>query len=245
MSSSGLTVASYNIKSLDISTTQVIEVLRELDADLVAIQEVPRRFRKYARMREVARAAGYEVIVSGGYLLGAVTCAILAKPAVARSVVSAGHKVLPLDPWLWSSYWKAHGLRWMSRRGFGYVDLGDYVFIGVHMGLAPDERTMHRNIMLNFIKDMGPHRCIVAGDINEGPGEPSWRAFERPLRDSLFDVTHDGEAREFFTFPTRRPKRRIDAIFVGSSIEVSDFRVHTSAATALASDHLPIIAKVR
>lgn len=237
-------MATYNIKSIEISPTDVIAVLRELDADVVAIQEVPRRFRKYARMREIAQQAGYRVVVSGGYLRGAVTCAILASPAATERIVDAGHKVLPLDPWRWWSYWRMHGPRWMSRRGFAWVDLGQYVFMSVHMGLAPDERTMHRNIMLNAIQRFGPHRCIVAGDINEPPEGSTWQAFRRPLRDALLEVARSSENIEHATFPTRRPRRRIDAIFVGESIAVLSHAVHSSAAAARASDHLPIRAEL-
>lgn len=236
-------VATYNFKGLNLDVSALVRVLRDIDVDVVAVQEPPRGLRGGAALRGVAHEAGLEVVVAGGYPLGGVTTALLARPEVAARVRNSGARTLPFDVWRWIPVW-AKGLRWPSRRGFCFLDLGEYVVLSVHLGLNASERIVHRNIVLNTIKSLGPKRCVVAGDLNELPGGDSWRALERPLRDAVSAVADNPSGREFATFPAHRPTKRIDAIFVGDDIEVEAVHVNHGHAAKDASDHLPLIARL-
>lgn len=238
-----LTVATYNIKGLSVDRAQVVRVLRDLDADVVAIQEVPRGAAGRARLESLADEVGLDVAVHGGYPRGGVTTAILTRPEVSARVRTRGYKVLPLDVWRWFSTWRTRFIA-PSRRGFCFIDLGEYVVFSVHFGLNASERMVHRNILLNAIKRLGPSRCVVAGDLNEPPAGDSWRALGRPLRDALEGSITDDNAAAFNTFTAARPRRRIDAIFVGDGITVDDAHVERSHAAKTGSDHLPYVVQL-
>lgn len=80
---------------------------------------------------------------------------------------------------------------------------------------------------------------ILAGDLNEPPDGPSWAA----LRRAGF-VDHGG--RDWLTFPSDAPKRRIDALLVRGGAEVlhhGDPGVDLDLLAA-ASDHRPVLAEL-
>jgi len=238
-----LKLATYNIKGLKIDREAVVQVLRDIDADVVAIQEVPRWLRQRSRFETMARDAGMRIMVHGGYPRGGVTTALLVRPEIASRVRTRGYKVMPLDPWRWFAVWR-HSFILPSRRGFSFIDLGDYVVFSVHLGLSAAERAVHRNILLNYVDAHGHERAVVTGDINETPDGDSWHSLGRRLRDALTCVTSNDTSAEYFTFSATRPGRRIDAVFVGSNIRVFDVHVPHTDATARASDHLPIVAEL-
>lgn len=241
MGNSQLRLVSYNLKGLQMDESALVHNLRELEPDVVAVQEPPRFLNARARLRALAQQCGLEVVVYGNYPLGGATTALLATPEIVRRVRASGSKILPFDPWRWTNHWKQHQT-WPSRRGFSYMDFGEYVVYSIHLGLNPMERITHRNIILNHIKSLGPHRCVVAGDLNEKPGGDSWQAFERPLADAVMRLGENPHDPKFATFPTRKPTSRIDTVFVGLSINVEDISVSHARSAKLASDHLPIIA---
>lgn len=241
MGKAQLRLVSYNLKGLQMDEAALVHNLRELQPDVVAVQEPPRFVGARSRLRTFAAQCGLRVIEYGNYPFGGATTALLATPEIAHRVRESGSKILPFDPWKWVGHWQKHKT-WPSRRGFAYMDFGEYVVFSIHLGLNPAERITHRNIVLNHIKRLGPHRCVVAGDLNELPGGDSWAAFERPLTDSAKALGANPRDALFATFPTRAPKSRIDAVFVGSGVQVEDLMVSRARSAKLASDHLPILA---
>ncbi len=215
-------------------------VLEAARADVVAVQEPPRFFGARRRLRQIARACGLEVVVYGGYPFGGATTSLLATPQVAARVISCGSQILPFDPWLWVPLWRKHRT-WPSRRGYAYLATTDFAVISLHLGLNPAERAVHRNIILHRIHVLGTRRCIVAGDLNESPAGPSWQAFGRRLRDAIGDESGGS----LCTFPSQRPRLRIDGVFVGEDFIVEDVCVPSGDNTRAASDHLPTVVRVR
>jgi endonuclease/exonuclease/phosphatase family metal-dependent hydrolase len=77
--------------------------------------------------------------------------------------------------------------------------------------------------------------CIVAGDFNEWlPGSRSLRGLDR----------HFGVTPRFRTFPSRRPALALDRIWVHPPDALTDVAVHTTPLSRVASDHLPIRARI-
>ncbi len=240
---SSLRIVSYNFKALQMDAAALGAVLRAEQADVVAVQEPPRFWGARRRLREFAHACGFEVVVYGNYPFGGATTALLATPEVAARVIDRGSQILPFDPWLWPSLWREHRI-WPSRRGYAYLTTTDVTVISIHLGLNPEEREVHRNIILNRIHALGARRCIVAGDLNERPGGPSWLAFERRLRDVVRLMSDESDS-SFHTFPSQRARLRIDSVFVGTDFAVEEVHVPDGPDVQAASDHLPTVVRVR
>ncbi len=116
-----------------------------------------------------------------------------------------------------------------GNRAFGVV--------GFHLGLTAAGRANDLDAVLEAVDSLeGP--VIVAGDVNEEPGEACWRRLEA---EGFID---HARARDV-TFPSVTPIRRIDALLVrGDGVEVTDHIVPPVAheLVSRASDHLPVAA---
>jgi endonuclease/exonuclease/phosphatase family metal-dependent hydrolase len=116
----------------------------------------------------------------------------------------------------------------------------------LHYSLDADERQRHLPSVWAAVDD-GPavDGLVLAGDINEGPNRPVWRAMTARLQDAF--VVAGESAGD--TYSTTNRRKRIDGIFAGSGVEVVDCRVVTdlpdAATVARASDHFPVLATLR
>ena len=85
---------------------------------------------------------------------------------------------------------------------------------------------------------LGHPHLIVCGDLNATPYSPVYRA----LRRHLADVQRLGAGPRKATWPSRLPLLRLDHVFVGKGFGVKRTLVPRDPLTALASDHLPLVA---
>lgn len=116
------------------------------------------------------------------------------------------------------------------------IDLGgrEIAVLVTHIGLDPKERRKQVGQLSNLLSD-SPF-LILMGDFNE------WRPrakYLKPLDDRLgrlFSVPR--------TFPTRLPLLPLDRIWVRPPAALLDLRVHRSATARVASDHLPLVARI-
>jgi endonuclease/exonuclease/phosphatase family metal-dependent hydrolase len=127
-------------------------------------------------------------------------------------------------------------------RGCLRVDLGvDDVTLHVfncHFGLAFRERREQLKLLAGFIRDGG---CggprVVLGDFNEWHRGPVTRGlkleFSSPMR------------RMRRTHPAMFPLFKLDRIYWDVELEGEDFHVHRSRLSRVASDHLPVMARLR
>jgi endonuclease/exonuclease/phosphatase family metal-dependent hydrolase len=132
------------------------------------------------------------------------------------------------------------GLR--EPRGALRVDLGVddtalHVF-NCHFGLAFRERRAQLELLATFIRDAscaGPR--VVMGDFNEWHRGPVTRGlkleFSSPMR------------RMRRTHPAMFPLFRLDRIYWDVELEGEEFLVHRSRLARVASDHLPVVARLR
>ena len=218
MTSEPLRVASYNVHRVRGDLEEVAQVLRACRADVVAIQEPPRGLSGRGRLRRLAGAAGLAVVVAGG---GARTTALLARPDIA-----AVRRYSLRLPWRLPR----------TRRGLAVADFAGIRVVAVHLSLSLAERSRHL-IRLLLVVRTAPTGCVLAGDLNEEPGGPTWRRLGLHL--------HDLTAGSGPTFPAAEPRSRIDAVLgtndmVGSQAQT----VHDDVARR-ASDHLPVVVEVR
>ena len=209
-----LRVMTYNIRGLHDDAAAVTEVLDESRPDVVAIQEPPRGPFGRRRLRRVAGAAGLEVAVQGG---GARTTALLVRPDI---------------PWVGG---RAVRLPWRpgrTRRGMAIMDAAGLRLVSVHLGLSAEERARHLARVLAVVAS-APAECVVAGDLNEGPGGPGRRRLALHLRDLTAD--------EGPTYPAERPRQRIDAVLGSSGLRPTAARVVDGESVLRASDHRPVV----
>ncbi|MCU1432127.1 MAG: Endonuclease/exonuclease/phosphatase [Actinotalea sp.] len=209
-----LRLMTYNIRQLKDDADAVASLLRESGADVVAIQEPPRGPLGGRRLARLAARAGYTAAVSGA---GARTTALL----VREGLPVTGTRAVPL-PWRPPR----------TRRGLAVADVSGIRFISTHLSLVPAEREQHVGRLLRLV-GAAAGGCVVAGDLNEDPGGPTWRVLTLHLRDAAAAVGP--------TFTARNPRRRLDAVLVSPGISASSARARRDETTLAASDHLPVV----
>lgn len=226
-----LTFASYNIhKAVGTDRRRdperILSVLREIDADVVALQEADRRFgarESVLSRRAIEESPWHAVPLSlrpdsigwhGNALL------------VRRGIEVAQAAIVPLPV--------------LEPRGAVRADLlieGRRLrVVGMHLDLSGLRRRHQVRSILQHLGacDVG---CptVMMGDLNE------W-------------ALHGGCLREFGhgwrvlapgrSFPSRRPVAQLDRLIVSDEWAADDAGVHHSALAARGSDHLPVYARL-
>jgi len=235
-----LRVATYNIhrsKGLDgrVRPDRVAKVLKEIAADIVALQEVvslPGGAPEDDQAHYLARAIGADYqfgenrkLWGGAY--GNVVLSNLPMRAVKNHDIS---------------------VRGREKRGVLHidVDLGPktclHVF-NVHLGTAFLERR-HQGRMLASLEILnqkldGPR--LVLGDFNEwAPGLTT-----RLLRSHLTSVDIHKHLRRRRTYPGVLPLLHLDHIYHDAALEIVGLTLHRTRTALVASDHLPLVADFR
>jgi endonuclease/exonuclease/phosphatase family metal-dependent hydrolase len=226
-------VLSYNIRSMRDDTTALARVITACAPDLVLIQEAPRFFRWRKKLARLAAASG-QVILTGG--------ATAAGPAILcnlRATVERSEDVLlPLTPGLHRRGFATAVVR------FGGARLG---VLSCHLSLQKDERYEQGGMLLDRLAGMGVEHAIAGGDLNERPGDRTFRRLADGLQDCFAAAPWGGE----YTSTPSAPHQRIDAIFATKGIEVLGCGVPlalpgvTDTDLRAATDHLPVLAALK
>lgn len=135
-----------------------------------------------------------------------------------------------------------------ARRGSLWVEIEAFnrkiQVINTHLGLTPRQRLLQAKVLAgpDWLKNPG---ClppiILCGDFNAQPGS----AVHRVLREVLEDPErHRTNSQREKTWPSLYPFMRIDHLFISADISVDEAIVPHSELTRLASDHLPLIARL-
>lgn len=223
-----LTIATYNIHGAvgtdgRFDPARIAGVLDELDAGIVALQEVPLGGKSMdnvlARLHEatgMASAAG---------------------PTYERDGNWFGNAVLSRHP---IQTTRSIDISFGSREPRGALDTDILCHgqplrvIATHLGLRPAERRDQIARLLDvFDTDTMP--VILLGDVNE------WFVWGRPLR---WLVSHFEAVPAPRTFPSRWPLFALDRIWIRPRHRLVHVRVHRSRLARLASDHLPLVAHI-
>jgi phospholipase D1/2 len=109
--------------------------------------------------------------------------------------------------------------------------------IVVHLGLAPWERREQARRLVRALATAQPQvaATVLLGDLNE------WLLWGRPLRWLHAAL---GKSAHIPTFPSRAPVFALDRIWVKPRTALRNTSRTWSAATRVASDHLPLVAEV-
>lgn len=224
-------VASYNIRK-GVGTDRlrrpdrILDVLGEIGADVVALQEADRRFGTKASalpLEMIAAHSDYEAVplcprTEG---IGWHGNAIL----VRRGVAVTSHACIDLPT--------------IEPRGAVVADLeiagAALRVVGMHLDLSGLQRRRQARAIVAAVGARDQMPVVLMGDLNE------WARVGGCLRDF-------GEHYRFAatgpSFHARRPLARLDRIMVGDGLRVAEAGVHHSLKTRAASDHLPVWAVV-
>ncbi len=232
-----LRIATYNIhrcRGLDRRTipSRIAEVLREIEADVVALQEVIGAGPAGAGQAEEIGAA-----VGMGWVMTTV-----------RHLRNHlfGNVVLSRFPIVHHSHydlsWRTCEPRACQRAD---LDLGQgrtlHVY-NVHLGTAVLERRYQAPRLASFVHDhrvTGPK--IILGDFNE------WmRGLATKTLSSLFDsVDIHAHLQRRRTYPGIFPLLHLDHIYYEGHVEIRGVELPRTRKALMASDHLPLVANVR
>jgi len=219
-------LASYNVHSAigrdrQCDPARILGVLREIDADIVALQEVEAHDTGGDMLEYLARETGYHAIAGA---------------TLKRDDGHFGNGLLTRCP---ARAINLVDLSWRRREPRGAIaadlDCGGKPLrvVATHLGLRPAERREQVERLLRLFTWKQDDRAVLLGDLNE------WFLWGRPLRHlhRYFD-----ETRAVATFPARRPFLALDRVWTHPGHMLKDVRAHRSALAGLASDHLPLVA---
>lgn len=102
-----------------------------------------------------------------------------------------------------------------------------------HLSLNPLIRHKQIDFITGKIREEASP-VIMMGDWNMKPGTKAWHKITSQLR----DVCHLAEVGPLYTYPSHKPGKQLDYIFVSENIHVSSIEV--VEIHPLASDHLPL-----
>jgi endonuclease/exonuclease/phosphatase family metal-dependent hydrolase len=201
---------------------RVAEVLAELEADVIGLQEVDSRPESDGGIDQLA------------YLARARGFARLRGPTVMRT---SGHYGNALLTRLKVRKARLHDLSLAPREPRGAIDaelaLGDLRLrvVVTHFGLRPEERRLQCKRLLERLRAAEADLCVLLGDFND------WWA---PARGVEPLDAHFGPAPAVRTFPAAAPLVALDRIWVKPAKALVSVQAHRSRVARRASDHLPV-----
>jgi len=225
--SEGLLVATWNVHGGvggdgRYVPSRIAQVLREIDADVVALQEVGGRDGQ-SLLAALVDGTAYRTVQNW-------TCK--------RWGCDYGNVVLSRHPVL-----EAHtiDLAVPRREPRGALDVlvdapvRPLRVIATHLGLMPGERRVQVKRLLKALEREPVHPTVLTGDVNE------WYLWGRPLR---WLHAHFGVSPAPATFPARRPLVALDRLWTEPAGMLAELRVHATPLARTASDHLPLRARL-
>lgn len=223
-----LTVATYNIHGAvgcdgKFSPDRIAQVLQEMRADIIALQEVPLGGANTPNVLTALQAAT-------GYMAAEGPACVGPGRRYGNAVLSR-YSILSV---------RTIDLSFGSREPRGAVDAdidchGNLLrVVATHLGLRPAERRDQiRRLLQVFNTEEMP--MVLLGDINE------WFVWGRTLR---WLVSHFQAVPAPTTFPSRLPLFALDRIWIRPRHRLVQVKAHATPLARIASDHLPLVAHI-
>lgn len=223
-----LRVATWNVHSGvgrdgRYDPARIAAVVAETRADVIALQEVGSRDASELLLAKLMRDTGFNAV--DGWTLQRRGCdfgnAVLSRFPIAETA----RLDLTVD-------------RCEPRGALDVVvaaPAGPLRVIATHLGLRPHERRTQVKRILSALERETPLPTVLAGDLNE------WYLWGRPLR---WLHKHFRATPAPATFPAWRPLLSLDRLWTEPAHLLAGLRVHRSALSRAASDHLPLVAEL-
>ena len=224
----GLKIVSYNVhraigRDRRFSPDRILAVLREIDADVIALQEVEACDRGADMLEWLAKQTGMHPI---------------AGTTLIRHDGHFGNGLLTRWPVRQKTLCD---LSWRGREPRGAIAADIDVHgaplrvVATHLGLRPAERRDQVQRLIKLFTDVPADKAVLLGDLNE------WFLWGRPLRRLHRYFKHTPHVA---TFPSGWPFLALDRVWTHPRSMLKRICVHRSVLARVASDHLPLIAEV-
>lgn len=233
-----LVVVTYNIhhgEGMDelYSAIRIARTLEQYEPDLIALQEVEmgtNRTEGDLQVKIIANHLGMFYVFGKtiDYLGGEYGNAILSK----YPIISTQNT--DISPGITS-----------ERRGLlrATIDIGfrTLKFYSTQFGIMDEEQAYHsKRLGKIFKKSINKEPIILCGDLNAKP----YSVQLTPLMNQFIDIGTRFRSNTN-TYPTSLMTRRIDYILINKYVEPFYYAVPVDTLSVVASDHLPVVAKVR
>lgn len=229
-----LRFASYNIhKAVGMDRRRdperIVAVLREVHADVIALQEADKRIgpREAVLPRALIDDSPWRVVplAKRAQSMGWHGNAILVRRDL--EITECHALDMPtIEP-------RGAACAVITAKGDG--ETHKFRVIGTHLDLSGIKRREQVRSLLGFVRDNGDMPSVILGDFNQ------WGMGTGAMREFAADWGHIAPGP---SYPSRRPVARLDRIVHCGGWRCHHSQVHHSALAAVASDHLPIVAEL-
>lgn len=225
-------IASYNIhkavgRDRKFDPDRTISVIKELDADIIALQEANKRFGERVCLLDMARLERE---------CGLVPVA-LEEPRKQHGW--HGNIILFREGTVTSA--RPLALPGVEPRGAVVIDLtlaaGPLRVIAAHLGLLHRCRRQQVEMLLSFAEAHDDRPTLLMGDLNE------WRLGKRSSLRGLEPAFGPLHA-TIPSFPARFPVLALDRVLAKPHDLISSVELHDTPLARVASDHLPVKAQI-
>lgn len=219
-----------NYKTRKIDYQMVADTIKKCNADIVGLQEI----------RDKSDAEGYDAQTKilahklGFYYYFAEALRFGGKNPYGNALLSrypilSAETVMIPDPKfkIYPGYYETRCIL-KAKINVG-VELDVLV---THLGLNPNE---HRRGVRTILSNLSKKRCVLMGDFNMKPYNKKLRL----IKEKLYD-TAEKFSSPLLSFPSDKPKMKIDYIFVTKDIKV----LSADIPSIVSSDHRPHIATI-
>ena len=199
-------------------------VIAELDADVIALQEVLSPYRREDPLLTLAEELGMHLafVCTRSHRYGDLGNAILSRFPVS-SVFSIN---------------LSHGRLEQRSAVAALLETWDGELAAVATHLALVDRTRRRQVQSLLSHPRLEEKVVLLGDMN------AWRRCQATRRlDNELTTLHNNRAWPP-SFPARRPVLALDRVYARGA-DVEDLRTHDTPTARRGSDHLPVIARIR
>lgn len=231
--SGAMTVASYNVHKCvgtdgRFDPERIIDVIQEIGPDVIALQEADQRFGDRSGLLDLTRLRLETGLLPVPVIAGPKSHGWRGNVLLFREgIVQDVHQVaLPgLEP------------RGALVAELDLVGRAGLRVIAAHLGLLRWARRQQTDVILDLLRGRDERPTLLMGDFNEwrvGPGsaltrlEPVFGPLPPPIP----------------SFPARLPVLSLDRIMANRAGLIADLTVHDTPLARLASDHLPLTARL-
>jgi endonuclease/exonuclease/phosphatase family metal-dependent hydrolase len=232
-----LKVMTYNIhhgKGMDkkVNLNRIVEVISSSNADIIGLNEVDKHFSKRSNYTDQVQFLAKELNMYSSFSPSIST----KSKDRAFEVHQYGNGVLSRFPLITTNHHLFECTPKMIE-GRSFLEVTIYfneklvnLYI-THLSLYPYLHRTQSDFILKNVKKP----AIILGDWNMNPNSKAWKR----ITETYIDVWGEVGRNSGFTYPSIRPRKRLDYIFVSEDIQILDAKVIDSS--PLASDHLPLL----